>query len=147
MSAGEMDLYELLRNMDPELLPGEYVFTTAEKAPVGVDALCLFREPEGVTAIVARADAERLGLTSSETWRLITLRVHSSLAAVGFLARILPELARKGIPANVVSAYFHDHLFVPAGCAGEALQLLRELTRQADRFPQHEGEPRLGGQV
>ena len=147
MSAGEMDLYELLRSMDPELLPGEYVFTTAGKAPEGVVALCLFREPEGVTAILAREDAERLGLTSSETWRLITLRVHSNLAAVGFLARILPELAQKGIPANVVSAYFHDHLFVPAGRAEEALRLLRRLAGQADRFAQHEGEAGLRGQV
>ncbi len=131
--------------MDPELLPGEYVFATAEKAPAGVVPLCLFREPEGVTAILARADAERLGLASSEVWRMITLRVHSSLAAVGFLARILPELAQRGIPSNVVSAYYHDHLFVPAERAEEALKILQRLSSQADRLAQHEGEPGLGG--
>jgi uncharacterized protein len=58
---------------------------------------------------------------------MITLRIHSSLEAVGFLARIAAELARLGISVNVVSAFHHDHLFVPAGRAEEAMAALRAL--------------------
>jgi hypothetical protein len=54
------------------------------------------------------------------------LGVDSDLAAVGFLAAVTARLAA-GIGANVVSAYRHDHVFVPAGRGGEALAALEEL--------------------
>ena len=53
--------------------------------------------------------------------------MHSSLEAVGFLARITTKLAAHGISVNAVSAFYHDHLFVPTARADEALTLLREL--------------------
>ncbi len=127
MENGGRDLEELLRNMEPALAPGEFVFTTGPEQPAGVDPLCRFREAEGVTCILTRGDAERLGLEFAYPCRMITLRVHSSLEAVGFLARITAELARRGISTNVVSSWFHDHLFVPSGRAAEALAALREL--------------------
>ena len=58
---------------------------------------------------------------------MITLTVHSALDAVGFLAAVTARLAAAGIGANPVSAFFHDHLFVPAARADEALALLRSL--------------------
>ncbi len=130
MEVGERNLEELLRRMDPALAPGEFVFA-AGPLPEGVDALCRFREPEGVTSILDRADAERLGIEFTFPCRMITLRVHSSLEAVGFLARIAAELARRGISTNVVSAFYHDHLFVPAGCAEEAMAALGEMAAAA----------------
>jgi uncharacterized protein len=126
MEVGERNLEELLRRMDPALAPGEFVFA-AGPLPEGVDPLCRFREPEGVTYILDRADAERLGIQFTYPCRMITLRVHSSLEAVGFLARIAAELARRGISVNVVSAFHHDHLFVPADRAGETVAALREM--------------------
>jgi hypothetical protein len=56
------------------------------------------------------------------------LTVHSSLEAVGFLAAITARLAETGISVNVVSAFYHDHLFVPHDRADEAL------ARIFDRF-------------
>ncbi len=126
MEIGERNLEELLRRMDPVLAPGEFVFT-ADRLPEGVDPLCRFREPEGVTCILGRADAERVGIEFTYPCRMITLRIHSSLEAVGFLARIAAELARLGISVNVVSAFYHDHLFVPSARAEEAMMALREL--------------------
>jgi hypothetical protein len=46
-------------------------------------------------------------------WAMITLTVHSDLAAIGFLAAITRKLADGGISVNPVSAFYHDHLFVP----------------------------------
>ena len=45
---------------------------------------------------------------------MITLDVHSSLESVGFLAAVSARLAAAGIPCNAVSAFHHDHLFVPS---------------------------------
>jgi hypothetical protein len=47
-----------------------------------------FRERAGTTLVVRREEAERLGLAYQFASRLITLTVHSSLEAVGFLAAI-----------------------------------------------------------
>jgi uncharacterized protein len=62
---------------------------------------------------------------------MITLDIHSSLEAVGFLAAITTRLAAAGMGVNPVSAFYHDHLFVPAERAEEALGLLRDLAKDS----------------
>jgi hypothetical protein len=120
----------LLRSMRPELQPDEFVFCSTPEA-AGADAICSFRESEGITLICRRAEAERLGLSFAFPCRLITLNVHSSLEAVGFLAAITSTLAGEGIGVNVVSAYYHDHLFVALAQAEKAMNLLRQMERSA----------------
>jgi hypothetical protein len=39
------------------------------------------------------------------------------------------DLARAGIGVNPVAGFYHDHLFVPAARAGEAMAVLRALAR------------------
>jgi hypothetical protein len=124
------DLEELLGNMEAELHPDEFVYCTVprkQRDQLQVDAICSFREAEGETLIIRRMEAERNHLTFTFPCKAITLRVHSSLEAVGFLAIIATELASHGISANCVSAYYHDHLFVPADQGERAFLVLREL--------------------
>jgi hypothetical protein len=125
----ERNLAVLLRDMAPMLTSPHYVFCTFQdhRLPDGVEAICQFREAEGLTAIVEKTVAESLGLSWSFESRSITLEIHSDLAAVGFLAAICTALARAGIPCNAVSAYYHDHLFVPVDRAVKALEVLRSL--------------------
>ncbi len=129
LAPGETNLAALLQTMQPILQPDEYVFCTVPPghplpplAPVAI-----FREVEGLTLIMSAAEAAQAGLASVYRCRWITLAVHSSLEAVGFLARITGMLAAHGISVNPVSGYYHDHLFVPAERAEEAMQLLHEL--------------------
>jgi hypothetical protein len=133
---GERDLNALLRDMKPEMQPGAFVFCTIppnEPIPAAVNPLLTFREHEGTTLVIRREEAERVGLHYAFASSLITLTVHSSLEAVGFLAAITARLAEAGISVNAVSAFHHDHLFVPADRAGEAMALLH------DRFRQKQG--------
>jgi hypothetical protein len=123
--AGETDLPALIRSMQPALHDDEFVFCSVAAAPEGIDAIARFREREGVTLVCRRAEAERSGLTQAFPCRLITLNVHSSLEAVGFLAAITTELARHGIGVNVVSAFYHDHLFIASDQAERAIAILR----------------------
>jgi len=58
------------------------------------------------------------------------LEVHSSLEAVGFIARIATELAKHDMGVNPVSGFFHDHLFVPDGREQDALQILEEMAHE-----------------
>jgi YidC/Oxa1 family membrane protein insertase len=44
--------------------------------------------------------------------------------SVGFLAPIMTRLAEAGISVNPVSAFYHDHLFVPWDKRNEAMEIL-----------------------
>ena len=130
--AAKRDLTALLQNMKPELRPGTFVFCTLtanEIIPAALDPLLTFREQEGTTLVVPREEAEAAGLRYAFVSRLITLTVHSSLDAIGFLAAITARLAGAGISVNAVSAFHHDHLFVPADRADEAMVVLQEMSR------------------
>lgn len=58
----------------------------------------------------------------------ITMRIHSSLTAVGFTAAFSKVLGEAGISCNVVAAHYHDHIFVPSEKAGAAMAALRGLS-------------------
>ncbi|MHB0768293.1 ACT domain-containing protein [Bradyrhizobium sp. 5.13L] len=130
--AGELDLNALLKNMNPDLYPDLFVFCTVphdERLPADIRPLLTFREHEGTTLVTRREDAERAGLRYTFTSRLITLTVHSALDAVGFLAAVTSRLANAGISVNAVSAFYHDHLLVPADRADEAMAVLQEMAK------------------
>lgn len=128
--SGERDHLQLQRMMAPLLLPETYVYCTFpdSQLPDGMTPICTFREAEGLTAIVERSQAERAHVPFIFESQLITLTVHSSLDAIGFLATISTCLAHAGIPCNAIAAYHHDHLFIPVGRAQEALTLLQALS-------------------
>ena len=125
------DLETLLKSMKPQLDPRQFLFVTlrSEITPSLLsEAVMVFREREGTTLILPAETARECGLDAAFPCKMITLNVHSDLAAVGFLAAILPRLASAGIGVNPVSAFFHDHLFVPADRAEDALTILQELS-------------------
>lgn len=130
---GETDLKKLLGSMSPELIPGVFVFATlppGTPTPGGVSPVMTFREREGTTLILREDEAGAAGLPAIFPSRMITLDVHSALDAVGFLAAITGRLAAAGMGVNPVSGYFHDHLFVPADRATEAMAILTAIAAE-----------------
>ena len=128
---GERNLETLLQNMTPDMHDGVFVFCTipeGEEIPAAIRPVHIFREREGTAFVVRREEAERVGMPYQFASRLITLNVHSSLEAVGFLAAITARLAKAGISVNAVSAFYHDHLFVPDHRAVEALHHLQTMS-------------------
>ena len=121
----EKNLQTLLRSINPKLHPDPIAFTKADSTPA--EAICTFREEEGLTVLLPAADADRLRLPYSYVAAWITLTVNSDLDAVGFLAAITRRLADADISCNVVSAIHHDHLFVPFDKGSEAVRILRAL--------------------
>lgn len=126
---GVTDLRALLAALDPEVdpVPKRFLHVSHEKARTRLaDALMMFREAEGTTLIVDvdgdDAQGDRL------LWARITLRVQSSLTAVGMMAAVSAALAKRGIPCNPVSAFLHDHIFVPWDRRDDALDALSHLT-------------------
>lgn len=124
-------LDELLQSMSPQLQEGEYAFcTVAGKAAdyVHLDPLCFYKETEGLTLILLADAARRADIEFENTFRQITLTVHSSLEAVGLTAAVAAKLTQYDISANVVAAYYHDHIFVPSDKAQQALSALNEFS-------------------
>jgi uncharacterized protein len=130
---GEANLKTLLQSMKPEMQEGIFAFCSIpqdEEIPPSLRPVLIFREREGTAFIVRREEAESARLSYQFASRLITLTVHSSLEAIGFLAAITGRLADAGISVNAVSAFYHDHLFVPEHRASEALRLLQNMSEQ-----------------
>jgi hypothetical protein len=127
MSGSSTDLVQLLRTMEPELHEGVYVFASVPHGTQGLDPLATFREAEGLTVVVEEAAAAKLGLKVLFRAAWLTLKVHSDLQAVGFTAAFAKALGEAGISCNVFAGAHHDHVFVPAEGAQEALEALRAL--------------------
>ncbi len=125
--SGETNLAALLAGMRPVLQPDVFVFATVAAVPAGLDPVMVFREAEGHTLILRAEDAAAAGIPSQFPSRMITLEVHSSLEAVGFLAAITTALAAAWMGVNPVSGYFHDHLFIAVERADEAVAILKGL--------------------
>ena len=126
---GEMDLQTLLSSCQATMADDEFVFICLadRKIPLGLSPVMMFQEREAMTLIITRQQAETAGLSFVYPCRMITLAIHSSLEAVGFMAHISAMLADAGISVNPVAGFYHDHLFVPVAKADDAMALLRTL--------------------
>lgn len=121
----------MLSRLRPSLESGEFVFCTTSDATLAANAksaaLGLFHEAEGVSLILPAAAAAALGFPVALPMRRIVLTVHSALDGIGLTATVACALAAEGIPCNVVAAFHHDHVFVPADMAERALAILNAL--------------------
>ena len=134
LMSGIKELELLLSNMEPVLDERDFVFCSfptldwdqmRELNPIGI-----FHEKEGVTFILDTKNAVDKKIDYLSVYRLITLNVHSSLDAVGLTAAFSAKLAEKNISANVVAAYYHDHILVPEEKAEQALEAILELQKK-----------------
>lgn len=131
--AAETSLPALLAGLDPMLHDEVLVYLhlpTGTPVP-STPAFATVVEAEGTTLVVGAGDADRHGLDGTFPCRRIELRVHSALEAVGLTAAVSAALTTAGIPANVIAAFHHDHVLVPADRADDALAVLTSLAAQA----------------
>ena len=129
---GERNLAQLLAAISPVLMAGEFVFCTFKQAQYGdhldLEPVIAVIESEGLTLVVPKNKADENNLGYESVFKGITLRVHSSLDAVGLTAAFSSKLTEHGISANVVAGYFHDHIFVQKEQANQAMAALNELS-------------------
>lgn len=127
--SGETDLSRLLAGMAPVLAGRDWGYATVQGAPPALEGVfATVAEAEGLTLIAPYASLAAAGLSPEGPMARITLGVHSALAAVGLTAAVSGALARAGISANMIAGFYHDHVFLAADRADEALALLQGLT-------------------
>ena len=128
--SGIKDLTELVRNMTPILNEGEFVFTQLDNLSLVDRKITVFefKESEGTTIVIERSKADELGLNYEYIASWITLKVNSSLEAVGLTSVFSTELSKNDISCNVVAGYSHDHIFVSKSTAQKAIKVLQKLS-------------------
>ena len=116
--------------MHPVLHHGKYVFISVPDTNHIPDEYIIgsFREQEGITIILAKEAADRLNLKYDFIAAWITLKVHSSLEAVGLTAAFSNALTTHNISCNVIAGYFHDHIFVAEYDSKKALDVLHSMS-------------------
>jgi hypothetical protein len=130
---GETDLATMLASLRIEHRePPVTVVHLSNPVELGEGVLAVLTEDEGTTAVVSIAEAERRGWPVEFRAAWLTVSVHSSLDAVGLTAALASALAERGIAANVLAGYFHDHLLVPLDRADEAVERLESLASHDD---------------
>jgi hypothetical protein len=107
----------------PELQPGTFVFCV-DDGQTRLSPVATIREREGLTIVLPREEADRARLPYDLELAWITLTAQTTLEQVGITAAFSFALARAGIACNVIAGFHHDHLFVPADRAGEAMAIL-----------------------
>lgn len=121
------DLVILLASMEPVLDRRDYGYACVTALPAGVPVFATVAEAEGLTLVALAEDLAAAGIAHQARWARISLTVTSDLAAVGLTAAIAGALAERGISANVVAGYHHDHILVQRDRADEAMAVLRAL--------------------
>ncbi len=131
-SPGELELDVLIRAMEPVLYDDIYVFATVDNTLdlSTLNPLMIYKEEEGITLILTESQAIAAGIEYEFACKKITLNIHSSLDAVGFLARISTRLAALQMGVNPVSGFYHDHLFIPKDKATVAMQELKLMSSE-----------------
>jgi hypothetical protein len=124
------DLDRLLAGLRPELSAEPWVYALGP-APAGTAVFATIAEDEGETVVLTRDEADAAGLRPEWVAARITLRVDSTVTDVGLTAAFSARLAASGIACNVIAGLAHDHLFVPADRAQEALEQLQQLAAEA----------------
>lgn len=124
------DTHAMIAGMDPVLDARVWCFVGGEDQDIVFQlmghALATFREAEGLSLIVPH-DVALANDLEADPYARITLQVHSALEGVGLTAAVGTALAEAGIACNMVAALRHDHAFVPADRADEALAILTQL--------------------
>ena len=128
--ASEKKNQAILKKLNPKLNDGEYVFCSVDNIEK-IDynkILGSFKEKEGISIIISKKEAVNLRLSFSFIAAWITLRVYSSLEDVGLTAAFSNALNKNGISCNVISGYYHDHIFVNINDKDKAMNILKNLS-------------------
>jgi len=112
---GEINLAHALNSMSVDCDNVLYGFAS-EPMPLETkltDFEAAIREKEGTTIIAKSEYLDSQKIKYEGPYAKLTINIHTSLELVGLTAALAAKLTEQGISANVVAAFFHDHIYVP----------------------------------
>ena len=127
--SGITDLQQTLQSIKVSCDDVAYGFASIQDDSI-IDrdkVLATFQE-NGRLAIIAPQDyLNEKDIDNEGPYAKLTIDVHTSLELVGLTAVMATKLADNGISANVVAAFYHDHVFVQYEVREKAAELLESL--------------------
>jgi uncharacterized protein len=130
--SGLTDLQQTLQSLKVICDDVEYSFASVEDESI-IDrntVLATFHENGRLATIAPKAYLDSLGIENEGPYAKLTIDVHTSLELVGLTAVMATALAKQGISANVVAAFYHDHVFVQYALRDKAIGILEDLKNQ-----------------
>jgi hypothetical protein len=127
--SGSTDLKQTLKSLKVSCDDIQYSFTSIkDESKVSREKVLATFHENGQLAVIAPKDyLDELGIENEGPYAKLTIEVHTSLELVGLSAVMATKLADNGISANVVSAFYHDHVFVQYQFREKAIRLLESL--------------------
>ncbi len=127
--SGLTNLQETLNSLVVSCDELQYGFSTVvDSEGLSLDGvLATFVEEEGLTIIAQVERLVDLELEFEGPFAKLTIEVHTSLELVGLTAALATALTNAGVSANVVAAFYHDHIFVRWDQKAEAIAALEAL--------------------
>jgi hypothetical protein len=127
--SGLTDLQQTLQSLKVICDDVQYGFASiADESRIERDKiLATFHENRQLAIIAPKDYLDSLGIENEGPYAKLTIDVHTSLELVGLTAVMATKLSEHGISANVVAAFYHDHVFVQYELRGKAVELLENL--------------------
>lgn len=127
--SGKLNLDEVLKTLNVSCDDIEYGFANVKDGTFipTKEIIGTFQETEALTLIATKNYFEQQNIKYDGSYAKLTIDVHTSLDLVGLTAILSSKLAENGISANVVAAYFHDHIFVQYPLRQKAISAILQL--------------------
>lgn len=123
--SGQTNLEEVLKSIKVSCDGIEYCFATVKDNNFSLkEILGIFQEDEGLTLIATKKYFEKNNISYDGPFAKLTIENHTSLDLVGLTATLSTKLAKVGISANVIAAYFHDYVFVQYNLRQKAISTI-----------------------
>ena len=129
--SGITDLQQTLDSIKVICDDIEYGFASIENGSI-IDrdrVLATFQENGRLAVIAPLSYLNDNDIKNEGPYAKLTIDVHTSLELVGLTAVIATKLAEHGISANVVAAFYHDHIFVDKKDTEKAMQILELISK------------------
>lgn len=127
--SGIIDLQKTLQSIKVVCDDVRYGFASIEDESL-IDrdlVLATFHENNQLAIIAPQQYLADQKIECEGPYAKLTIDVHTSLELVGLTAVMATKLADHGISANVVAAFYHDHVFVQYDLREKARELLENL--------------------
>ncbi|MBC7403152.1 MAG: ACT domain-containing protein [Microbacteriaceae bacterium] len=118
----------MLGSLESAVHGGVFVYAAvADELVASLSCEATVREPEGMTVVLRREDADVAGLACDFVASWASLTVNSALNAGGLTAAFATALDAAGISCNMLAGAHHDHILVPVPRTDIALRVRHEL--------------------
>jgi ribosome-associated protein YbcJ (S4-like RNA binding protein) len=123
------DVNENLGTLAPAVRPGRWVLVFFDRQPpFDLKLAASIQEAEGLAAVIAQAEADRLGLQYDEVLGWIECSNTSPTSVAKLTGALIAALSAASISCHSISGVRHDHLFVPIAQREDALAALDEMS-------------------